>query len=86
EIKALKKILFQKLYKHEVVNRKMYFGRKCIKSLYEAFMSEPNLMSGGYKNLVDEQSDKKHRVVADYIAGMSDRYAMELYKELYVGE
>jgi dGTPase len=86
EIKALKKILFQKLYRHEVVNRKMYFGRKCIRSLYEAFMSEPNLMSSEYRELADiKGEDKKHRVVADYIAGMSDRYAMDLYKELYIG-
>jgi len=86
EIKELKEILFQKLYRHEVINRKMFFGRQCIRVLYEDFMNEPNLMSKESRKkleLLGEQ--KKHRIVADYIAGMSDRYAMELYKELHVG-
>lgn len=86
EIKELKKILFQKLYRHEVINRKMFFGRQCIRVLYEDFMNEPNLMSKeSRKKLEILGEQKKHRIVADYIAGMSDRYAMELYKELHVG-
>lgn len=86
EIKELKKILFQKLYRHEVINRKMFFGRQCIRVLYQDFMNEPNLMSKeSRKKLEILGEQKKHRIVADYIAGMSDRYAMELYKELHVG-
>lgn len=86
EIEELKKILFQKLYRHELISKKMFFGRQCIRALYEDFMNEPNLMSKESRKKLEILGEKrKHRIVADYIAGMSDRYAIELYKELHVG-
>lgn len=85
KIKKLKKVLFKKLYRHEQISRKMYYGKRCICGLFEAFMDEPELMEREYSERLD-QGESAHRVVADYIAGMSDRFAANLYKELYVGE
>ncbi len=82
-IKELKAILFKKLYRHSEVARKMFFGRQCIRALFEDFMNEPNLMSKPYQERL--HSSKKHRVVADFIADMSDRSAVELYRELHAG-
>jgi len=84
KIKILKKILFTKLYRHEQVNRKMFFGRQCIAALFEDFMNEKNLLPREYQEKIT-QGQKHHRVVADYIAGMSDRYAISLYQELHIG-
>ncbi len=85
KIKELKKLLFKRLYRHEQVSKKMFFGKVCIRGLYEAFKKEPNLMP---REAVMRLEDgcKPHRVVADYIASLSDRGAMELYRELYVGQ
>lgn len=81
KIKKLKKILFNNLYQHPKILRKMHAGKVCIKKLFKAFVSEPKLMPiKFYKRLEDE---KLHRVVADFIAGMSDRYAMKIYQEIY---
>ncbi|MGP1450028.1 MAG: deoxyguanosinetriphosphate triphosphohydrolase [Wolinella sp.] len=84
EIKILKKILFKRLYRHEQVNRKMFFGRVCIRALFEDFMNEPNMLPKELQERINS-GDKQHRIVADYIASMSDRYAIDLYKELHVG-
>ncbi len=81
EIKRLKKLLFSKLYQHHRIMRKMYAGSEAIKGLYRALMSEPKLLSTYYYKQLEMRS--KHRVVADFIASMSDRYAFELYHELY---
>lgn len=81
QIKKLKKQLFTKLYQNKEIARKMYAGRQAIKGLYSALMEEENILPNYYKELLDVR--KKHRVVADYIASMSDRYAMKLYNELY---
>jgi dGTPase len=80
EIKKLKKILFQNLYEHTEVARKMYAGKECIKGLFRAFYSDINLLPPKEKELA--RKGRKHRVIADYIASLSDRYALKLYNEL----
>ena len=81
ELKVLKKLLFKKLYRHEKIARKMYAGKQCIIGLYNAFMEDENLLPEAQQELFEKR--KKHRVVADYIAAMTDRYAMKTYHEIY---
>ena len=81
EIKKLKKLLFQKLYQHKQIMRKMYAGKQAIKGLYSAMMEEEKILPAYYLKQVTKRN--KHRVVADYIASLSDRYALSLYNELY---
>ena len=59
----------------------MHAAKECVKALYKALMSEDMLLSTQYQELLRKRS--KHRVVADFIASMTDRYAMKLYHELY---
>ncbi len=81
ELKRLKKLLFTKLYTHEKISRKMYAGKQCIKDLYMAFREDNNLLPPYQKELFAVR--KKERVIADYIAAMTDRYAMKTYHEIY---
>ncbi|QOP40224.1 deoxyguanosinetriphosphate triphosphohydrolase family protein [Sulfurimonas marina] len=81
KIKKLKKLLFTKMYQHKNIVRKMYAGAQAIKGLYKGLMEEEKMLPEfHYKQL--EQRDK-HRVIADYIASMSDRYALNFYNEMY---
>ncbi|MEA3372651.1 MAG: deoxyguanosinetriphosphate triphosphohydrolase [Campylobacterota bacterium] len=81
EIKKLKKILFQELYQHKTIMRKMYAGQQAIKGLFSALMEEPKMLPKYYARQLEERN--KHRVIADYMASMSDRFAMELFREVY---
>jgi dGTPase len=81
QIKKLKKLLYQELYQHKNIMRKMFAGKQAIKGVFEALMEEPKMLPPYYLKQLDLRN--KHRVIADYIAGMSDRYAMELFNELY---
>ena len=81
ELKVLKKLLFNKLYTHEKIARKMYAGKQCIKGLYKAFREDNNLLPPHQKELFAVR--KEQRVIADYIAAMTDRYAMKTYHEIY---
>ena len=81
QIKKLKKLLFTKLYHHHKIVRKMFAGANAIEGLYKAIMQEPKTLSPYF--YAQLQNRPKHRVVADFIASMSDRYAMELYNALY---
>ncbi len=80
QLKKLKKLLFAKLYRHEKIVSKMYAGKQCIRGLYRAFMEEPDLLPPRQKALLAQRAH--HRVVADYIASMTDRYALKMYHEL----
>lgn len=61
--------------------RKMFAGQQAIIGLFDALMDEPKMLPLYYLKQLELRN--KHRVIADYIASMSDRGAMELYNELY---
>jgi len=81
QLKRLKKLLLKKLYKHEKIARKMHAGKQCIKGLYKAFTEDRNLLPLNQQELFEVRT--KERVIADYIAAMTDRYAMKTYHEVY---
>jgi dGTPase len=87
EVKKLKKLLFEKLYQSKEITRKMFAGKQAIKGLYSALMEDEKLFPNYYRELLypkgTSHARAKHRVAADYIASMSDRYALKLFNELY---
>lgn len=86
EAAALKRFLRVNLYHHYLVNRMTSKARRIISELFEAFITEPQLLPPDYV-LADDGSDRtaahQARKVADYIAGMTDRYAMREHRRLF---
>ncbi len=81
EIKKLKKLLFTKLYQHKDIMTKMFAGKQAIKGLYSGLSEEPKMLPKFYYKQLETKN--RHRVIADYIASMSDRHALSLYNEMY---
>lgn len=81
EIKKLKKLLFTKLYQHKDIMTKMFAGKQAIKGLYNGLSEEPKMLPKFYYKQLETKN--RHRVIADYIASMSDRHALSLYNEMY---
>ena len=81
KIKKLKKLLFEKLYQHKNIMRRMYAGKVAVEGIYKGLMEEEKMLPKFYYEQLKVR--KKHRVVADYIASMSDRYALSFYNEMY---
>lgn len=81
EIIVLKKILSKSLYHHEEIARKMFMGKRCVRKLYECFNDDVRLLPGDLQERI-RNGEKLHRVCADYIASMTDRYAVSLCQEL----
>ena len=77
----LKKFLFHNLYRHPHVREKMQQAQQVVRDLFAAYMEDPALMPQAHLNRFDGRdtpyliSAKPERVVADYIAGMTDRFA-----------
>ncbi len=80
-LKKLKKLLHKKLYRHQKIAEKMYAGRQCIKGLYSAFKEDNDLLPLRQKVLLEVRNEQ--RVIADYIASMTDRFALKSYHGIY---
>ncbi|MGP1716622.1 MAG: deoxyguanosinetriphosphate triphosphohydrolase [Methylophilus sp.] len=76
----LKKFLHKHLYQHYKVNRMSAKARRIIEELFSAFTQSPKLMPDEHQ-LAARQDPA--RAVADYIAGMTDRYAIREHKRLF---
>ncbi len=79
---GLKRTLFTKFYQHRRVMRSMEKGTRFMKEMFARYVAEPYLLPGGFHKRIDA-GEGAHRVVCDYIAGMTDRYALEQYKKLF---
>ncbi len=76
--KKIKSFLKQKMYFHKNVNSKTNFGRKVITRLFFKIKRNPKK----YINIKKYGNSNIDRIICDYIAGMTDRYAINLYNKL----
>jgi dGTPase len=79
----LKQFLRTNLYRHYRVNRMSSKAQRIIRELFAVFVDDPGLMPGDFEQRTRED---KPRAVADYIAGMTDRYAILEYRRLFTVE
>jgi dGTPase len=85
EASALKQFLRTNLYQHYLVNRMTSKARRIVSELFTAFMDEPRLLPPDYQvGAGGHDATEQARKVADYIAGMTDRYAMREHRRLFM--
>ena len=84
---TLKRFLHKNLYQHPDVKIMTDRAVKVISDLFEAYLNDINLLPQEYLkyNLEKINKKSKERVVSDYIAGMTDRFALKEHKKLYGG-
>ena len=80
EADALKKFLFENLYRHYKVMRMTNKARRIVRDLFGAFIHEPRLLPPDYRR---DNDLAQARAIADYIAGMTDRYAIREHQRLF---
>ena len=81
----LKRFLYANLYKHPDVIKMTEEANKIIKNLFSAYNSDINLLPKDFYiyNLDKINSGFKERIICDYIAGMTDRFAQQEHKKLF---
>ena len=76
--------LFANMYRHYKVNRMMAQAERVVKELFGLFHSDPGLLPTRFRRQAgDAGSVELARHVCDYIAGMTDRYALEEHRRLF---
>ena len=76
--RKIKSFLKKKMYFHKNVNSRTNYGRKVIKKLFSQIKKNPKQ----YINIKKYDNKNTERIICDYIAGMTDRYAINLYKRI----
>ena len=82
KVRALKSFLFARMYRHYRLVRMQTKAERFIAELFAAYMKEPDMLPRETRLQLDENASRA-RVIADYIAGMTDRYALDEWQKLF---
>lgn len=77
----LKDFLMENLYNHYKVKRMSSKTKMVVAKLFEAYHENPMLLPKKYREKME--SNYRERIICDYIAGMTDRYALDEYRKLF---
>ena len=81
QVEKICRVMLDEVYTNPIVARMLYKGGRIIRGIYEAFIARPALLPVALAD--DLESESARRVICDYLAGMTDRYAMDLYSMLF---
>jgi len=79
--RELKDFLYSKMYRHYRVVRMQVKAERILEELFHAYQEEPSIMPDQFQAFVKQRS--LERTICDYIAGMTDRYAIEEHQKLF---
>ncbi len=82
--RELKSFLHERMYRHYLVNRMTSKARRVVADLFDLFLSEPELLPNEWRARAEAPAtDRTARVIADYIAGMTDLFALNEHRRLF---
>jgi dGTPase len=83
--RALKRFLFERMYRHSTVNRMTAKARRVVRDLFTFYIEQPDCLPGEWREEAERAATpaESARLIADYIAGMTDRYALEEHQRLF---
>jgi dGTPase len=79
--RELKDFLYTKMYRHYRVVRMQVKAEQLIEDIFNAYLNEPSTLPEQFQAFVDQRG--LERTICDYIAGMTDRYAIEEHQKLF---
>jgi dGTPase len=81
---SLRAFLYERMYKHYKVNRMRAQAKRILKELFEQFMADPATLPTPLRVRAERvDAFDRARIVCDYIAGMTDNYAIEEHRRLF---
>ena len=84
DLSALRAFLMERMYRHWKVNRTRSQARRMLGEMFQLFLGEPDVLPAEWYARTQGRSEAgKARVVCDYIAGMTDRYAIQEHRNLF---
>jgi dGTPase len=84
--RALKKFMYDNLYHHQVQLDAAGRARKIVGALYEVYIADTAKLPSEWRESLPEVEPMRSRHVADFLAGMTDRYAENCYRDIFGNE
>jgi dGTPase len=81
--RALKRFMYANLYHHERQKRTAERARGVILRLFAAYHQDPGLLPEPWRLALPQREPGRSRHIADFVAGMTDHYAIERYREIF---
>jgi dGTPase len=82
-LRELRQILWQSLYRHWRVVRMAAKAQRVLQALFRAYIDEPAQLPRYIQSRLAAAGETPERVVCDYVAGMTDRFALEEHARLF---
>lgn len=83
-MRGLRQWMFENVYRNNIAKSEEGKAQQLIVRLYEFYLKYIDMLPEEYLVMMEKRNEKKERVVCDYIAGMSDGYAIDKFEELFV--
>ena len=85
DLSRLRAFLHERMYRHWRVNRTRSQARRILAEMFQLFMREPDVMPNEWGRLGQAANEAgRARLVCDYVAGMTDRFAIEEHRKLFL--
>ncbi len=86
QLAGLRAFLHENVYRHYTVNRARSHAKRVVRALFDVFFSEPETLPPQWRAGAGAGEAARARAVCDYIAGMTDRYALREHERLFTGD
>lgn len=85
-MKGLRKFMFENVYRNPIAKREENKAVDMVKNLYTYYLEHFELIPEEFTKLIDIYGDSREQIICDYIAGMTDTYAVKKFCEIFVPE
>ena len=85
-MQGLRSFMFENVYRNPVAKREEQKAIEMVKKLYGYYMEHIEMLPEEYLRFVNVNQDTKEQVICDYIAGMTDNYAVKIFQEIFIPE
>lgn len=83
-MKGLRKYMFESVYTNPVAKSEEVKANKMLREMYAYFIENFSEIPEEFRAVEELRNESRERVVCDYIAGMSDQFAVNIFKQIYI--
>ncbi len=81
---GLRNFMFENVYRNPVAKREEGKAMEMVKNLYFYYMEHDDFIPDELRRMMEQNGDSKEQIICDYIAGMTDTYAVKTFQEIFV--
>jgi len=85
DLSRLRGFLYERMYKHYRLNRTRAYAKRILRDMFDQFRHQPDTLPPQWlEALLDQETENdRARMICDYIAGMTDAFAMQEHRALF---